>query len=134
VNVADVMDELGDALDTISGLRVFPYWVDKVSPPAAIVGFPEELTYDATYGRGSDSITLPIIVVVGRVNARSTRDRVAQYTDGTGMTSAKTAIESHSATSYDSARVERVEFGTASIGGTEYLAATFHVDITGSGA
>jgi hypothetical protein len=47
------MDDLGAALETIDGLRVFPYWADKIVPPAAIVGFPESLDFDETMGRGA---------------------------------------------------------------------------------
>lgn len=54
MNLAAVMDELGAALGTIPGLRVFPYWADRITPPAAVVGWPDPLTYDATMRRGSD--------------------------------------------------------------------------------
>lgn len=134
MNLADAMDELGDALATISGLRVFPYWADRVQPPAAVVGWPDPLTYDATFGRGSDEVTLPITVLVGKVDARSARDQLAAYADGSGASSVKAVIEAHEATSYDSARVTRAEFGVMPVAGTEYLAATFYVDLTGTGA
>jgi hypothetical protein len=134
MDVGSVMDDLGTAVDLIDGLRIFPYWAGSVTAPAAIVGFPEGLAFDETYGRGSDSMSLPVVIVVGRVNARATRDRLGRYAAGSGAASVKATIEGYAATSYDSARVERVEFGTASIGGTEYLAATFFVDIIGSGA
>jgi len=134
MNLGAVMDDLGAALDTIPGLRVFPYWADKVTPPAAVVTWPDPLTYDTAMVRGADTAELPVYVVVGKVDARSTRDRLAQYADGSGTHSVKAAVESYAATAYDIARVNRVEFGGISIGGTEYLAATFYIDITGKGA
>jgi hypothetical protein len=50
MRVAQVMDELGTALESIDGLRVFPYSADRVVPPAGIVGWPDQITYDATMG------------------------------------------------------------------------------------
>jgi hypothetical protein len=133
VDLGDVMDDLGAALGTITGLRVFPYWADKIVPPAAIVGFPESIDYDETMGRGADHLQLPVIVVVARRDGRSSRPRLTKYVAGTGTDSVKAAIEAYAATAYHSARVERVEFGTPTIAGVEHLAATFSVDVIGAG-
>jgi hypothetical protein len=84
--------------------------------------------------RGPDQVELPVMVMVGKVDARSSRDAVAAYANGSGSGSVKAAIESHTPTAYDSARVTRCEFGVISVAGTEYLAATFYLDIIGSGA
>lgn len=134
MNLADTMDDLGAALGTIDGLRVHPYWADRITPPAAIVELPEELTYDATMARGGDRIGLTVTVAVSRVDARSARDRIAQYADGSGATSVKTVIESYEATAYHSARVRQAEFGVVTFNAVEYLAARFSVDIIGRGA
>lgn len=133
MNVATLMDELGAALETIPGLRVFPYSVDRVTPPAAIVGWPEPLTYDGTYGRGMDSLTLPIYVLVGRVDARSARDVLAAYLDGSGSGSVKAAIDGGTYTACDSARVATANVEALTSGGVEYIGAVFDVEITGSG-
>lgn len=133
MNLAGVMDDLGAALETIPGLRVFPYWTDRITPPAAIVGWPEPLTFDATYFRGSDRAEIPIYVAVGKVDARSARDTMARYADGAGSYSVKAAVEAHAATAYGSARVMRVEFDVLTVAAVDYLAATFVVDLTGKG-
>lgn len=132
--LSDVMDELGDALATIDGLRVFPYWADRITPPAAVVGWPDPLTYDSTMVRGGDQVELPITVLAGKVDARSARDQLAQYADGSGTASVKAVIEAHTPSSYDSARVTRAEFSVVPVAGTEYLAATFYIDLTGTGS
>lgn len=128
------MDDLGSALGSITGLRVFPYWADTITPPAVIVGFPESLDYDETMGRGGDHLQLPVIVVVARRDGRSSRNRLTKYVAGTGTDSVKAAIEAYAATAYHSARVERVEFGTATVAGVEHLSATFDVDLIGPGS
>lgn len=133
MNVAEVMDELGSALGTIPGLRVLPYWADSITPPSAIVGFPDPLTFDSTYARGMDQQTFPVHVCVGNADARTSRDVVAKYANGSGEYSVKAAIDGHEPTAYDSARVDRAEFGVITVGGTDYLTATFYVDVIGTG-
>lgn len=134
MNLGAVMDDLGTALETIDGLRVFPYWADRVQPPAAVVAWPDPLTYDAAMRRGGDQAEIPVIVMVGKVDTRTARDALSRYADGTGTHSVKVAVESHTPTAYGSARVTRVEFGVISVASTEYLAATFYLDIIGTGA
>lgn len=134
MQIDTVMDQLGEALGTIEGLRVFPYWADKVVPPAAIVGFPDSITFDETMRRGGDRAEFPVIVVVARRDGRSSRGRMAGYVAGSGASSVKAAIEGHAPSGYHSARVSRAELGVASIAGVEHLSATFSVDIIGTGA
>lgn len=133
MNLADVMDELAAALGEIAGLRVFPYWADRVTPPAAVIAWPEPLTYDHTARRGSDRMTVPVIVLVGKVDSRTARDRLAAYADGAGDTSVKTVLERHTFTALDSLRVQQCEFSVMTVAGVEYLAGTFDVDIVGKG-
>ena len=134
MNLASVMDDLADALGTLPGLRVFPYWADRVSPPAAVIGWPDPLTYDAAMVRGGDRVELPLIVMVGKVDARSARDALGVYLNGSGTGSVKAAVEAHEPTAYGSARVTRAEVGVISVAGVEYLAATFYLDLIGTGS
>lgn len=132
MNISDVMDEVGTALETIEGLRVYPYPPDQVAPPAAIVSYPDQVQYDTTYGRGSDRITLPLVVVVGKVSDRASRDRLAMYVDG--ATGIKAAVEGAEYTALDTIRVTRAEFDVVTINGVDYIAGMFDTDITGQGA
>lgn len=134
MNLADVMDQVATQLDTISGLRVYAYPADSVAPPAAIVSYPKEYEYDATYGRGSDRISLPVVVVAGKVSDRASRDALGAYVDGSGTSSVKAVLESASYTAFDELRVTGVEFDTVLIAGTNYIAALFTLDIAGEGA
>lgn len=133
MNLADVMDEIGDQLDTIPGLRVFRWPPSTVTPPAAVVTYPDSYTYDSTMRRGADRVVLPVVVMVGRVSDRSSRDRLAEYADGAGARSIKAVIESHGYVSCDSVRVQEAEFDLISMAGVEYVSATFNVDIAGPG-
>jgi hypothetical protein len=128
-----VMDELAASLDTIAGLRVFAYPPAKVTPPAAIVTYPDELIFDATYGRGMDRITLPIIVVVGKASDRAARDVLTAYCAGAGASSVKAVIEGGTYTAFHTVRVTRAEFDVVRIAGADYIAGMFDLDVAGQG-
>jgi hypothetical protein len=135
MNLADVMDQLGDQLDTIAGLRVYRYPPDNVQVPAAVVTYPEDYTYDATYGRGMDRMTVPVIVMVGRVSDRASRGQLGAYCDGTGDSSVKAVVEAGAFyTAFDSVRVQDATFDIVSMAGVEYVAATFALDVAGPGS
>lgn len=134
MNLGDVMDELSTALGTIEGLRPFPYSVRSITPPAAVVGWPDPYTYDTTMRRGLDRTTFPIYVVVGNVDARTSRDAISRYADGSGEASVKAVLEAAEFTACDSVRVQSCEFGTITVAGVEFLCATFQVDVIGEGA
>ncbi|MFE9748452.1 hypothetical protein ACFYOT_26395 [Saccharothrix saharensis] len=133
MNLADVMDELGTALEAIEGLRVHPYYADRIAPPSAVVGWPDPLDYDATMGRGADRVTLPVYVLVGKVDARSARDRLAVYLDGSDSKSVKAALDNGTYTACDSVTVTSATVESISVAGVEYLGGVFQVDIFGSG-
>jgi len=134
VNIADLMDELGEKLGDIEGLRVFPYSADSFTPPAACVGWPDPLTYDGAMARGMDSLTLPVWVVVGKFDARTARDALAAYLDGSGDRSVKAALESGPYLACDSVRVATATVDVVVSGAVEYLGAVLQVEITGQGA
>lgn len=132
--LADVMDQLGDALATISGLRVWRWPSDTITPPAAIVSYPDRMALDLTYQRGGDRITIPIVLVVGKVSDRAARDALSVYCDGAGAKSIKATIDGYdAATAYGLATVTAVEFDVFTMNSIDYLAATFDVDVVGSG-
>lgn len=133
MNLGDVMDEIGTVLETIDGLRVFPYWADRITPPAAVVAWPDPVTYDATMARGADQMTLPLFVLVGRFDARTTRDRLAVYLDGSGASSVKAVLEAHTYTSCDSVRVASATVDSYTVAAVDYLGAEFSLDIFGTG-
>jgi len=133
--VADVMDELGTALEAVTDLtgRVFYYPPAKITPPTAIIAFPDTIEFDETYGRGMDRITIPVIVVAGNVSVRAARDRIVAYCNGSGAKSVKTAIDDGTYVACDTVRVTAAELDIFTMSGVDYISATFEVDVTGSG-
>lgn len=134
MNLGAVMDEIGTALEAIDGLRVFPYNADKVNPPAAVLAWPDPITFDETMGRGSDRETMHLFVMVGRFDARTTRDRMAAYLDGSGASSVKAKVEGGTYAACDSVRVVQATVDSYTSGGVDLLGADFELDIVGRGA
>lgn len=134
MNLRNVMIELATQLDTIPELNVFSFPADSVVPPAAMVLWPVDVAYDMTYGRGSDRMTLQVVVVVGRRDSESTRDELSAYIDGSGPRSIKQVLESGTYTAFDAVRVIGADIGQWAIGDTPYMAALFDLDIAGDGA
>lgn len=133
MNVADVMTELADQLDTIDGLRVFDHVPKSVTPPAAVVAFPDVYTYDRTMGRGSDAMTIPVYVLIGNVHDRSARTLLGAYMDGTGDASIKAVLKAGTYTAFSTHRVRDVTVDVYQMAGVDLLGAQFNVDITGPG-
>jgi hypothetical protein len=138
VNLADVMDELAERLrlaPSLAGQRTHASPPGTITPPSAIVGYPENITFDATYGRGVDTMVGTVVVVVGRPTDRSARDRLAGYAAGSGAESIKTLLDGDDGDyeSCDGVRVASIEFDVFTIGDIDYLAAVFALDITGPG-
>lgn len=133
MNLATVMDQLASQVATISGLRVYAYPPGSLTPPAAVVGYPDTYEFDKTYGRGMDRLTLPLVLVVGKATERTTKDRLAAYCNGSGASSIKAVVESGAYSAFHRVTVTDITFDAVSIGGTEYMAALFNIDIAGQG-
>lgn len=134
MNLAQVMQEIADQLDTIDGLTTHGFPAYRITPPSAVVTYPETYTYDSTYARGMDRMDLPVVVLVGKVDDRVSRDRIGGYADGSGARSVKQVVEAGDYTAFDSVRVTGVDFDIVTVAGDEYLSATFTLDIAGKGA
>lgn len=137
MNLDDVMDAVADRLRTIASLageRTFAYPPDKVSPPAAVVSYPDEIDPHGTYNRGLAKMSLPVVVVVGKATVRTARDRLAAYCAASGASSVIAVLESGTYTAFDVVTVTKISFDVVTIAGTDYVAALFDLDIQGSGA
>lgn len=133
LSISAIMAEVASRLDTIPGLRVYGWPPGSVTPPAAIVGYPEEIVFDAAFRRGMDTMSLPVLCVIGRPTDRNTPTLIGQYAKGAGLRSVKSTLETGAYATVHTLRVARCTFDAVSIGGTEYMAALFDIEITGSG-
>jgi hypothetical protein len=135
VNLFNVMTEIDTALDTIAGLRSYPWAQGSISPPAAVQLLPDEIDYHGTYGAGQMVIKDHVIVLmIGRSSDRAATKLISDYVAPTGVKSIKAKLETYAYTTCDVVNVDRVEFDTVTVGTGNYLAALFHTTITGTGA
>lgn len=136
MNVGAVMDELAARIRQAPSLagRTYAWPPGTVTPPAAIVPYPDRIDFDQTYGRGVDRMTGSFVIVVGRPTDRQTRDQLTKYVDGIGAESMKVLVDGGVYTSCDSVSITAAEFDVVTIGSTDYLAAIFGIDIIGPGA
>lgn len=136
MNERDVAEELADKLATITDpeLRVYSFPPDALEAPAAVVGFPETITFDVAMGRGVDRMVVPIFVVIARTWDRSSAEQFGNLTAGSGPNSIKQAVQTKPHVAFDTARVTSADRTVISVAGIEFWAATFLVDITGSGS
>lgn len=126
-NLADVMDAMGVALASISGLRVSDFPPKSAQAPFAFVEMPDTIDYDTTYSRGSDTMTFRVVVGVASQVDRTSRDEIALYAAGSGPKSVKEALED--ATIGEDCRVVSVDFGWVQMASGTFLGATFNVEV-----
>lgn len=131
-----VTTALGVQLRTITGLRVYEYGTNDVQPPAAIVSLPDlSIDYHQAYGAGMGKLSdVVVIVLVRDNNRRSAFKDLSYYVKPTGTKSVKAALENGTYSAMDVVTVTRVDFDSITWNGADYLAAEFHLDITGTGA
>lgn len=130
-----VMGEVGNALKTITGLRVAAWGAKTINVPAAVVALPDEILFDQTYGRGSDKISdLLVFVMVGDARRDDAVKTLAAYCAGSGAKSVKAKVEAYAYTTAHTVVVTKCLFPDVTFAGAPYLAAEFHLDIIGLGA
>lgn len=135
MNVADVVDNLRGALGSIPALRVADWGAPKISTPAGLVLPPARIQYGITYGSGCDRYPdLWVMVLVDDpTNWRAYRE-LAPFCAGSGPSSVRAAIEGYPYTACDpqTVKVTEGEFDVVKYAGISYLAAIFHIDLTGT--
>ncbi len=127
-----IRDNLKTALATISGLRAHDTIPELVNPPAAVVGPPDSIIYDMTFGGVSMRWTLVVRVYVAKVSERTAQDKLDGYIAPTGSGSIKAVIESDKTLSgaVDTCRVtECRNYGVFRVGDIDYLGAEWVVDV-----
>lgn len=131
--LTDVMDELVMRLGVVPGLRAHDWSVPTVVLPAAVVHYPKIVEFE-TYLNGMESYTLDVVVLVGKLNDRGTRQPMSDYLRPTGPTSIREALQTGHSASFDVISIqETVADGSYPLAGTEYQAIIFTCKISGSG-
>lgn len=129
--VTGIREGIAKQLGTIRGLRTSAYIPEDPKPPVAVVLSPT-ITYDQAFGRGLDSYSFTVMVIVGRVSDRTAQASIDAYCAPTGSLSVKAAVVSDPTLggACQNARVtEMNNYGSVTIGDVEYLSAEFTVQV-----
>jgi hypothetical protein len=127
--ISELRIGLANNLATISGLRTTPTIPDNPSPPIAVI-LPQGVEYDNTFGRGMNTYTFAVTVIVGRVSERSGQNSLDAYVSSTGSSSIKLAIESDktlNGKAFDLRVTDSRNYGELTVGEVTYLSAEFTV-------
>lgn len=129
MSLTAIRDGIATNLATISGLRTAAEIPDNPSPPIAIVQL-RQIQYDQAFQKGLAVYTFTISVIVGRVQEREAQRRLNAYSDNSGASSIKSAIESDKTlggAAFD-VRVESLDnIGSLQLNDATYLGADFTV-------
>lgn len=86
------MTALAARLETIPGLRTALGFPNSISPPVAVVGYPD-VRYDLTMRRGGDTLLWEVTLVVGKATERGARVALLPYLRPSGTSSVKEAVD-----------------------------------------
>lgn len=129
--IAELRSGIATNLATISGLRTATVIPDLVNPPFALIGF-DNIDFDTTFGRGLDTYSFTVTVIVSRADGRNAQNLLDVYCAPTGTSSIKTAIEldrSLGGKANDLRVTGLSNYGDLTIGEQNYLAAEFAVQV-----
>ena len=127
--ISELRTGLAANLATIAGLRTAATVPDNPNPPIAVI-LPQGVEYDNTFGRGMNTYTFAVTVIVGRVSERSGQNALDAYVSSTGSSSIKLAIESDktlNGKAFDLRVTDSRNYGELTVGEVTYLSAEFTV-------
>lgn len=131
--LTQIRDDLATRLAAIPDLNCYSKVTDSIEEPAAVVGMPDPLEYNMTYGPTGGAYTIPVRLYVTRFDAEAGQEILDTYIAPTGTSSVKRAIEDTDVaitSGWHVAVVTRVsEFANYKIGDVVYLGCEFQVEV-----
>lgn len=128
IDVGATMQAIADELVSAGVTKKAYGWPNpSVTAGSAIVGYPEELEFDATFGRGSDRAVFPVWVIVGKAVERTARDAISAFI--TGATGVKDALDGDLSGAVQTARVTDCQIEEIAVGDVAYLSAKLLVEV-----
>jgi hypothetical protein len=131
-SLSAIRDGLKTNLETISGLRAYDVFPDKVNPPfAAVLPGSPAFTREAM-ARGVIRYKFRILVGVSRASDRAAQDNLDAYLAMTGAESVWLAIESDRTLAGDASDVavqECTNYGVLDWNGVVYTGAEFEIEV-----
>lgn len=133
-SLTQIRTDMADRMALINGLNCYDRIADSLAEPAAVVGMPDPLTYNLTFGPTAGTYLIPVRLYVARVDAEEAQALLDAYIAPTGATAIKQALEATTVTGcWHSITVVSVgEFGSYEVGGIAYLGCQFQVEVIAS--
>lgn len=130
MGLLEVMTNLGTQLQTVGGFRVYDFPSSRVEPPAAVLSLPET-PYDVTLGGDSCEWIFPLWVLVSKADDRTSYQEMIPYLEEEGPRSIRAVIEADRTLggACDTVAVVRARPQFAYVGGTEFLAVEFTLEV-----
>jgi hypothetical protein len=126
MNLSNIMDGLAALVTAAAVVKtVYAFPQESVTVPCAIVAYPTNIVFDATFQRGSDTVDIPVFFVVGKVSLKSTRDKLSSILTGVG--SIKTALDG--AHSFGDVRCTDATPELITIAAIDYMALRFDTEV-----
>jgi hypothetical protein len=128
MDLGQIMQAVADELVSASVVaNAYGYPAKSITPPCAIVGYPEEIEFDMTFQDGSHKLDLPVWIFVGTVHDRSARDRMSDLISG--VSGVKEALDGTLTAAVQTCRVVDCRIEMITIAGVDYLSAKFSLEI-----
>jgi hypothetical protein len=128
-NLTATMDGIAAALLSAHVVdHAYAWPVESVVPGDGIVGYPTDIDFDLTFGRGADRGVYPVWIMCGFTQDKATRDKVSALI--AGATEIKAALDGTLSGAVDSLRVtgctiERFQ----ALNGPQYVMVRFDCDV-----
>jgi hypothetical protein len=134
MDLTALMAEVAVAGRTVPGLAVYE-WEEPGRFPAAVVGYPDRVNPNSTYGNGILLLEdLPFLLYVGKSHLRTSTKLLTDYLNDASPKGVVKALQNYAYTKADWLTVEYIDFDTHTLKGGDFLTAVFHCNLAGRGA
>ncbi len=128
ISLVTAMDGLAAAFLDVTGVdRSFGYPNEDAIVGDALVGYPETIDFDLTFGRGADRATFPVWVICGLVNDATTRAYASDLI--LGVADVKDQVDGSSTIAGATARVSDCLIERVVLRELMHLSVRFNVDV-----
>ena len=131
--LTQIRTDLATRLAAIPNLAVYPVIHDGMEPPCVVVGMPDPLEYNLTFGPTAGVYTIPLRLYVSRFDAELAQEALDEFIAPTGLTSVKRAVEDTTVailSGWHTVTVTKVgEFGAYRLGDVDHLGCEFTTEV-----
>lgn len=135
--IQSILDEIQGKVSAVDGVVAYAWDVPKITTtPAVLVGLPGRTQYRTSYSRNGKKLTVSMVVLVGKANARAAHKNLLEFMENSGERSVFKLVDSEftNYTTCDDVTVVDSEPDIWINAGVQYLGAEFTIDVTATGA